>query len=1225
MKQVLILLLISINLYPYIGIDALNNQSIAYGQTTTLVQQFNGIEDYNIKVVLNKSYVMRYKAITKGTYSYYLYMARDYMVLNIDNDEYPDYLIWYPQRLVIWSLGRGVYSQLYIDDPSLYFNRPIPIDSDHDGVIDYILVIENDYMDARIRPYSEINSIKTRIYIWYPLNNYARYFNEYRRVSIRSETCYIYGSKLFLPWLLNYYVSSGYDYKVYYSRIGLTVFDIKRFTIRIYTLKTYSSGKVYDPSDPDTCDYTTNYEAYITGIYYRLFIIPSGLDKVLDIRYYSSGYVKIYREYSIGDNKWNDDQIVIGRGFPAIPFGGYTKTPLTLDYYWRSPQRLSFKYKYGYLFLPIGRFIYLNPTRSESGVFFRVEKITGVVVLDVYNNRIYTRNLVGTTVKYNGKTYSVIAVTTIDFDNTGSYIYYGGLAYGNGYWLFFINKYYWRTIKIYSIWVKFIGAHLVKNKFQVTLRLDNQLYGVSLNTLYVDGEEYVFHTPVSSGRTPQYTVYPPVTLNPLSIDIDDDGVDEYCFLMYYTKYSPYSYTIHDINGMYPMVLNGVNYIVWFDKPVIYMYLKGIDDTNHVMDLKIYYYATDISYGRIYVKEYYSGKTIYQASFRGNELFVDEITINEPGRYRVDLEVYTRYEVNEWITGGYVPYTISYREYQNNVYSFYVRYRTRILLEKPETNILTPNLYRNGLTIVFKLEYQDFITSYWKPLTTSTALLYVIVSNNNDTVEGYPEDIGNGLYSYIAYDLKPGGTEIYLKYYGDQYHLPMYTSIQKKLIKYPVVINMTYNKNIPALTPYNLTVNLYYRYVKENGIWKKEKLDHGYIEASIYNLTVNKSLIHSVGINVTSYRCNVSIDKYLVLPGKYLFNIKYISNNIFYDNAIYNDTYTVDRLGYNVSLYNMDEHRLIYNESIVFRGSILYIRFSEHYGNISRDLSVYSGLTIYHGNNTYRYIINKTYILIDTSGWKPGNYTLVFYPLNYTYIYVPRKIIYVLSIVLSDIGLVIKAEPVVSPSSSLTSLDEFLIYNDTSYTLVPVEIKLSIETNYTDLLKNSNITIIIDGYRYKLNSFNESLTWIPLRPGYKKIVCILENKYYRIVNYTFLTVYPIPVKIIVRKGSIVIDTRDLLNRSAPGEVFIEIYGLDRKLVYNSVFYINGTLHIDVPRLNGYYYIYVYYRGNESYMEAEKLVYMYFSENDIVQPLPEPFNGVVILISLTTIILLKKRRG
>ncbi|MEM1845813.1 MAG: hypothetical protein QW558_03855, partial [Desulfurococcaceae archaeon] len=90
--------------------------------------------------VLRNSYILQYRKLVESSNDFRFSVVRDYFVLNIDNDNYPDLLIWYFGKIDIWSYRYGVYaSYRTITSPVFYITKPIPIDSNNDGVVDYIL------------------------------------------------------------------------------------------------------------------------------------------------------------------------------------------------------------------------------------------------------------------------------------------------------------------------------------------------------------------------------------------------------------------------------------------------------------------------------------------------------------------------------------------------------------------------------------------------------------------------------------------------------------------------------------------------------------------------------------------------------------------------------------------------------------------------------------------------------------------------------------------------------------------------------------------------------------------------------------------------------------------------------------------------------------------------------------------------------------------------------
>ncbi len=1177
------------------------------------------------KHVLSNSYYMKYIGLPVGT-SFKDSMVRDYFVLDIDKDAYPDLLIWYPTKLIVWSISKGVYA-FYYAGINMYISRPIPVDVDKDGVTDYVVVVENSYLDARIYSRSELNSIKSTVTIWYPNTGYKRLLKTYRGIFIVTTTYYFYNRKLFIPTVVNYYVSNGFYYKKFYSKIGLFMLDTKTLNTRLYNIKTYYTNYLYDPGLPNTNDYTTNYEVYITGILNHMFIITMGLDKIIRVAY-KSGSISILREATIGPSRWTDNQIVVARREPAVSVAGYTSNPGTMTNYWRSPQRLQMIFSFGDLVIPLGKFVYQSPARSENGIYFRIERITGVLVYDTYYNRIYTRTILGRGIWVNNVLYTIVAITSIVPDRYGLYLYVGVLAYSsNNKLVSALIKYDWRGDRIYLIWSKKIPGD--RRRFQVTVnRLGNEVYAVNLNTFYANGVELLFHVNKYYPVVPQYTVYPPATINPRKFDIDGDGVNEYVFIMYYCDYTPYSYYPYGVMGMHPKVYNNRAFIVWFDKPVVYTNFNCTDETCRYLETIIYYESTKISYGYLMVENAY-GVVIYKDRFYGGKQYSNTIVFDNVGTYYIDLILYTRYRINEWIDGGNIPDTITYIKKLDNIYIVNVRYKTRIILLKPKLNILTPNLYINGLSVTFKLQYLDFKSNTWKELPRQKPVLRVGIRNETITYEFFPYDLGNGVYNYVfTYVKYPGSYEIYVKYQGTTYYAPTKLTKSIFLIKYPVEINMRYFMQYPALTTYTISLNLTYSYIVEDGTWFSSRLNNGILELKVYNTTMNKyELVSNYTVEINSSSMQISINKYIVLPGNYSFIVKYVATSIYYEEKVLSGNYTVNKLRLYVDIIDLMDNTSLENDTIVIYGSPLLINTREYIENTTwRNLSVPLRVVFNSENNGYIFNINGVSI-IDTSEIKPSNYTVVIYPQNYSFVYEPNMYRFNVSIIKPYARIIVKTMPSIIHNFSNEKLEDYIVLNKSTYTLVPVKIALNTYIIPPVIMDEALVKVIIDDKVYTLKPGNRSITWIPIEPGYKEITTILETRYIRIINKTYLTVYPMPVKINVSRGSIIVETKDILGRPAEGLIRIEVYDLEKNLLIGKTFYTNGTLVIKDPRLYGWVYVRVYFKGNGSYLPAVKQKLLYLGSRDyyVAKPLPEPsYIGGVMIISLITIILLRRTR-
>lgn len=1172
--------------------------------------------------ILNNSYYMKYIRLSRGR-DYRDSLVLNYFVLNIDNDKYPDLLIWYPQKLVIWSMNKGVYA-VYHALYRRYISKPIPVDVDKNGVIDYIVVIENSYLDARIYRYRELRSVVSTVKIWYPLTGYIRIIRSYRGIFIISTTYYMYKGRIFIPTIINYYVEQGYYYKKFYSRIGLFMLNIKTLTTKLYYIKTYYTNYIYDPGKPEINDYTTNYEIYITGILNHMFIIPMGLDKIIRVEY-RSGLVFIINEKSIGPIAWNDKQIVVARQEPAISIAGYTSSPLYMANYWRSPQHLELIYSFGTIIIPFGEFIYKSPAYSENGVYFRIERIKGVIVYEPYYDIVYKRVILGRYIRISGRYYWIIAITSMTSGKYGLYLYMGVLAYGYDKLVIALIKYNWLGDRIYLLWYKFVPGN--KLKFQITVNSDgDKIYATDLNTLYVDGLQLFFHINEFLPVTPQFTVYPPATINPRRIDIDGDGVYEYVFIMYYCDYTIFSYYPYGLMGLYPKIYNNIVFIVFFDKPEINIYIKCFDNTCRTISINLYYSASSISYGYLTIRDI-NGRIIYRDVFYGNKWYITAVFLDKVGIYYIDLLSITRYRINEWITGGNLPRIITYVEKLEEIHVINVRYKTRIILVKPMFKILTPNHYIDGLNIVFKLEYFDYKVNAWKPLLWQTPLLRVSVRNTTVNYESYPRSIGNGIYTHVFRFIKyPGEYMIYIIYQGSTYYAPTEIVENISLERYPVEISVEYTRYYPALTTYNVTVNLKYMYIGEDGKWYSTDLDNGFLKIRIFNESYleNRS-IYTCIIPVNNPYTTININKYLVLPGNYSFTIEYIPGTIYYENKSFYGNYMVYPLSLSINVVDLMDNTSILDDPVVIYGSQIYVEIHEYISNNSwRKPSVPLNL-IFIGKNNYSYIINGSSI-INTSGIKPGNYTLVIHPVKYGFVY--NQSIYKanITIVLRNARVVVEVVPLIHHKYSNEKFVEYIETNKTTYTLVPVKIVVKTYVEPLVELVNAKTTVIIDDRSYHLKPGNKTIIWIPVEPGEKEIIVIFETKYFRVINKTYLTIYPMPVRINISNGSIIVCVKDILGRPAEGLMDIEIYDLEKNMLFKKTYYVNGSIVIKNTEIRGWVYVRVYFKGNGSYLPTrmQKVIYIQCDET-FLKPLPEPsYISSFITLSLITILLIKRIR-
>ncbi len=1165
--------------------------------------------------VLRNSYILQYRKLVESSNDFRFSVVRDYFVLNIDNDNYPDLLIWYFGKIDIWSYRYGVYaSYRTITSPVFYITKPIPIDSNNDGVVDYILVFESSYIDGTIQLPPYTNIFTTYITKWVPLTGERRVLSRIYNYYVDTTTYYIHNGFIYIPMVNNTYVDISFNKtRTYCSRIGLVRIDLTTLSVSTFIVKTYCSNTP-ESSVPGINDYTTNYEIYLVGSGAFMYLIPSGLDRVIRVKIVSRNIV-LDREYSFGQSDWNDNLMVLGRDYPAVSFGGHGGRYVL----WRSPQRLDIKISGEYLIIPTAEFLWLSPVGSERNVFFRVERIRGVLILNTVNGVWREVNL--------RKTGSRI-ITSIVIDTSSNTILYGGVIV-NSYDTIrepFVNAYNYLTDRDWNIWYRGVPQYADTYTFHTVVNIWNsrRIYA-TLYALRVDGDERdaVFHA-TQRYTSYFYTNYPPSIIKPVIIDIDGDGIEEYLFIMQYADYTGTNRYDPGIYGLYPQAFGRATYIVWFRKPYLMSLIECVYETCHVVNFNQYFGSTRYSSVLIEIRDP-SERVIYSRNISANNWFRETISFKNPGRYGLDASTLTIYYVYDKIEWGLIDVKISYSERIVDLITLDVKYRTRIEVVKPSIKTLTPNHYENGFETDFILEYQDFNDGKWYRLSGYSNDLVVKLINSTRNLVKTPRDLGNGFYRAFFNNITPSTYTLLIEFAGSPIHLPSSAIISKlEFIKYPVEISITLDSEIPALTPLLINISyLKYRFIDSDGNWFEEDLtigDNIELTISIYGTDI---IVFRNKYPVTT-RYMIIPSKY-ILPGNYSILVKYNSNNIYYSEAFVRKQYSVNKLRLWIDIIDLLDNTSIAIDPIVVYCSKLLVEMREYVSeSMFRPVSVEMMIVIFNDIDLYSFRTNNSVFTIHTSEIKPGNYTVDVFPVEYSMVYNPPWYRFNLCIIEARGFITGFLEPLIRVNTSS-------VFNETSYSktyaLIPVKLYLNVSTYPEELLKESVIKVIIDDRVYVVNDISKPFVFTPVKPGFREVKLVLETKYFRVINTTYLTVYPHPVKIIVGKGSIIVKTIDLLNRSAPGLLFVEIYDMYKNLVFKNSYKSNGSLIIDDFIGNGWFYIYIEYRGNESYSNTNILKYIYIDHNyPNIKVVEEPYGLSFIIISIIiSYLLLRKTRS
>jgi hypothetical protein len=1195
---------------------------------------------FNKTYILRNSYYMLYKLIYQGPNMDYKYSyVRDYIIANIDGDKYPDFILWIPRKIIVWSYSRGVIASY---TSNMFINRPIVMDFNNDG-LDDVLIVENNYVDAAIKSAREIGRVKSVIRLWFVRNNTIETLAVISKASVRSGTYHIYGNYLYIPWILNYYYRIGYIYKTYVSRIGVVRINLNNYHVDTYTIKTYRMNKIYDPGPtpwPPTNDYTTNYELFLIGNNTLFYLIPSGLDKIIMCRINKFMQPEFIKEISIGDQSFRDRLVTILYNYPSFPTAAYTfKERVWEDNYWRAPQRLGSEILGNKILLPYTSFPYLNPLDSEGGVYFRVERINGFLIINPYNDSVEKVILRGRIID----DLKITSITSILFK--GYRVLFGGLGAIDTRDYIFIGYYDLKTGKTHILWMKNLSPLYapLHEVFEVTLGGDNvsaTLYGL----IIINKLAQIHVIPQSSLEQPFYTNDPPTTLKPGIIDLDNDGLQEYYTILFYNGYTGYYYGKYLIRGLKPVIMYGKVFLVWFKNPLLRIRIYSLNPANSTIKINISYNATHDSYIVLRIISLDTNNTVDELRIHSGSTSIT-YSFNKLGKYKLVLDTYTVYKAYDNLvdTSSGVPQRIIYHEEVVIPETIYYRYPSRITILKPKTNILTPNLY-NPLKIYFTASYLDIYSNVWKPLIINdTELISGVVNNTLTNTIINKTYINNTLIYIIMFKntFIPGKTySIRIVFRGTSIYGNNQTMITYKMIKYPVKLVLKTITKTPALTSLNISVRHYYEYMDINGYWHNKTLSSGGLKLTIYNKTIsgntvvgetithnivddntyqvgNITPVYSIIENITSSETLFRINKYKILPGEYIVSVKYIPINNYYGVDIINESITIHKLLFNAWI----------NTSTIMPSDPLLLVINESTSNADyRVMSVPVKLYILNINNTMVYseiISNNTnttrHVLRLDKTLTPGNYTLVLEPAKYRYAYIPTARRYELVIISPNIHAWIEAKPLLKINTYLR--------NGSYYALTPIMLKPVITSNIYPGNIVKHVVIIVENKTYYLK-YGEYITWYPILPGYKRIIIRVSTIYgLTIRNTTYITIYPMKTRINAKHAGdkIRIEVLDLYNRYAVGELTVKIYSRYKLLKEISVS-TNGTTIID-PRLGkGIYWIYIYYTGNASYTDSDKYITIIINNYQLVEPMPEPPSLVFImfLLMITYVLLRNKQR-
>jgi len=1181
--------------------------------------------------VLNNSYYMHYISFPGS--SVWDVMVKDYYVLNVDNDNYTDFLIWYWGRLVLWSYCRGVIWTYTPASTTPYLQRPLPVDIDSNGVTDYIIAVENSYMDARLVDASQtpVSSVRSRIV---RITSYGsgQVLASYTGWYVISETYYIYNKVIFLPAIITWYYSSSCTAPetpcTYTMKVGLVAVDLQTWTARFYDIKTYTA--TFLSNKHSTNDFSTSYEIYIAGLGNKLYLIPSGMDLVLELIYNpSTRTITVNREVSLGYPDYSDKILVLGRRSPPPSALGYTfLVSYNPDYFWRAPQYAEIKLVGNrYLVMPLANFFALRPQTKEwnSDINARVERIDGVFILDLNTYTVYTRSFFGRSITVGGSSYAIRSVTSIAVADDGS-MYLGAIGMQSYSVARVLLKYDWVTDSFEVLWHTGYrtSGQLIRsippNNLVVSRIHGTNVYAANRDFFFNGSIAIPTHVSIDLTSGGAYTVI----VNPARVDVDGDGLQEYVFMFSYLRNSQYVYGDGPANvfNIAPYLYQNNAYLVFFKNPTIRVRVVCTDETCYKATVSVLYTATSISNGTLTV--YYSGSQYYTGSITPNTWNSYNLTFSQTGAYYISLVLNTNYYICTVMpcTTGRV---VTYRESLNYALEVQVRMRTRLTIVEPTLTTLTPNLYTPSFTVRFKLEYQPLGSTEWYSLQITASLLSVTVYNGGQVLRATPSlDTLYGYYRASFSQLQPAETTITAEFHGSADYLPSAANITVNLIPYLVVIELSSGEMVYAITQHRVNAAVAYKYLDSSGSWQSAPLSTGSLEFKVY---IGSAALYSGRTPVTNGSAQlILVEELLVVPGTYRVVAEYIPPSTYYSASTATAYFRVLPINYTIALYNTLPGEPVDNESAVIRGSVIRLEALDVIGGYTR--KTVSGIyAVFAGSNTeHQYSSAEPVLEVDTGEFEPGEYTVLVYPLKYREAYSNIPLVYRIAVVKPSarisidldipLELEFKASMPVSPVAT--------------YALTPVTIKAYVYAEdeltakiLSKYLSENNLKISVQGAEYAVGN-GTPITWIPVKPGVARIYAVLDTPILKLANYTELVAYPMPVNITIEKGSIVINVIDILGRPAYGVLRVAVYDLRKNMLYSGVFEVSGSLILKDVAFRGWVYVVAEFKGNESYREgyARKLLYFDVEDYSVPTPLPEtPLLSITVLTVITVVLSVK----
>ncbi len=1139
-------------------------------------------------IQLNKSYyIEKIKLFYTRDVLYYNSLIYGYFVSNIDNDKYPDIILWRLKNISVWSYKRGIYASI---KTKYYYDRPIIMDLNSDGVTDYIIIVEHSSYDAQTYYRRYRNRIWTVIYKWYPLNGSLIQIAKIN-AHASSKTSVIIGDYIVLPTIINLYSWPYWGYFI--LTVGIVIINIDTGNSLYYELGTF---KLSTSSYLYTNDLSTTYESYIYKLDHQtVVVIPQGLDKIYVIKLFPAP--SLIKTIDLQDpNTLNDRLIILPQTvFYHCPAAhSVSTTSIKTKYYYWPPRISDILLDNDIIIIPYGTFYYLSPNDQVTGYFPRVddkdrsERLTGIAVVDLNNGTVKKISLLG---KRLGA-YTIRAITSVYIPDHRT-IYLGVIAQytktSNQYNVIRVLILRLSTNDTWSTW-SYSYIHSVPVAYYHTrgLPIIPVTSNVFLSSSYIYIEDVLVPYHITRTRpdypTPLYYYAPILAHNVTYIDIDGDEYPEYLTVVQYQRTSNSCRGQGPICYMPPYVYGGGAWLVIFKHPRITIQLSGTKIVGGTLRANITVYTTPIS--RTTLEIINNNTVLNSTSISGAGNYSVTLVLKEPGEYVLSVVMNTRYYVY-----GSVIDTSGSKQLVSFVENISIplvtaQYLTKIILLKPEYNVLTPNSYTNGLLVEAILKYYNPSTSGWINTSPVQSLELIITPVMADSIYTLVLDSSTNTYKATIQGLGPSAYNITIRFRGYGIYASSVNTTRLYLEKYRVVFRVHIPSRVPALTSPEIMIKTYYRLIV-GGEWVTKALQDGLVDVKASNSSI---MLIKAGNNV------IFLPRSIMLPPQTTVSLSYIPPSglaNLYTNLTTNISIRVESLEISVSPL-----RLRY-----FKDTML--RVFETSENFSRNISSSFKAILKNDTSNISLRTGNSIIYIDYPDILPGNYTLIVMPTSNIVAYSSPIYYFNISILPPRLWMSIDIDPLIPVNNS-----------HTTYALVPVNITPII---VSPVLRISGDPIIYIDNRGISIKPNTTITTSFKKPGIHNITLSLDY-YGSIMNYSInITIIPHPVKIIIElidREGISIKTVDLLGRMAPGNISLSILH-GQHVIYTKSLTTKGKLIVDMKELAySSYLVKAAYKGNESYAPGTNRTFLRL--DPIIEPLPEPVVPSILLILLILVL-------